>query len=131
MGSEWYLAIKLDSAKDGMIEPWVTPKVFDTLEAATLEQTKRGNNHYQNEYLVVTNPYWAPKTTEAPTDPNYYKNLKPEPIDVIKSWGLNFNLGCAVKYIVRAGKKDPAKHAEDIFRAHEGSVEDFCELSLR
>lgn len=29
-----------------------------------------------------------------------------EPKDVIRAWGLNFNLGSAVKYIARAGRKD-------------------------
>lgn len=29
-----------------------------------------------------------------------------EPKDVIRNWGLNFNLGSAVKYISRAGRKD-------------------------
>ena len=31
---------------------------------------------------------------------------KYEPKDVIRDWGLNFNLGSAVKYISRAGRKD-------------------------
>ena len=29
-----------------------------------------------------------------------------EPKDVIRDWGLNYNLGSAVKYISRAGRKD-------------------------
>ena len=29
-----------------------------------------------------------------------------EPIDVIEDWNLGFNLGNAVKYISRAGRKD-------------------------
>lgn len=29
-----------------------------------------------------------------------------EPKDVIRNWGLNFNLGSAVKYVSRAGRKD-------------------------
>ena len=31
---------------------------------------------------------------------------KYEPKDVIRCWGLNFNLGNSVKYIARAGRKD-------------------------
>ena len=31
---------------------------------------------------------------------------KYEPKDVIRDWGLNFNLGSTVKYIARAGRKD-------------------------
>lgn len=41
-----------------------------------------------------------------PISPEHYKRLSPEPKDVIRSWGLNFNLGSAVKYISKAGYKD-------------------------
>lgn len=35
--------------------------------------------------------------------PEHYNRLNPQPKDVIRAWGLNFNLGSAVKYISRAG----------------------------
>ena len=38
--------------------------------------------------------------------PAHYCYSKFEPKDVIRAWGLNFNLGSAVKYIARAGRKD-------------------------
>lgn len=39
--------------------------------------------------------------------PKYYtEGRKFEPKDVIRDWGLNFNLGNAVKYISRAGRKE-------------------------
>ena len=38
--------------------------------------------------------------------PAHYCYSKYEPKDVIRDWGLNFNLGSTVKYIVRAGRKD-------------------------
>lgn len=37
-----------------------------------------------------------------------------EAIKVILAWQLGFCLGNAVKYISRAGKKDPAKTIEDL-----------------
>lgn len=37
---------------------------------------------------------------------HYTEGRKYEPKDVIRDWGLNFNLGSAVKYISRAGRKD-------------------------
>ena len=37
---------------------------------------------------------------------HYISGRKYEPKDVIRDWGLNFNLGSAVKYISRAGRKD-------------------------
>lgn len=49
------------------------------------------------------------------TDPPFNEISKPshyaegreyEPKDVIRDWGLNFNLGSAIKYISRAGRKD-------------------------
>lgn len=39
-------------------------------------------------------------------NPDHYCFSKYEPKDVIREWGLNFNLGSAVKYIARAGRKD-------------------------
>ena len=40
-----------------------------------------------------------------------------EAIKVIEAWQLGFNLGNAVKYIARAGKKDAAKGIEDLQKA--------------
>lgn len=37
---------------------------------------------------------------------HYTDGRKYEPRKVIRDWGLNFNLGNAVKYISRAGRKD-------------------------
>ena len=37
---------------------------------------------------------------------HYCEGRKYEPIEVIKDWNLNFNLGNTVKYIARAGRKD-------------------------
>lgn len=37
---------------------------------------------------------------------HYAKGRKFEPKDVIRDWDLNFNLGSALKYIARAGRKD-------------------------
>ena len=45
--------------------------------------------------------------------PSYYTNGKIEVIDAIEAWGLNFHRGNAVKYIARAGKKNPEKEIED------------------
>lgn len=40
-----------------------------------------------------------------------------ETIKVIEAWGLGYHLGNAVKYISRAGRKDPAKYVEDLQKA--------------
>lgn len=50
-------------------------------------------------------------------DPNQYRDGGIETIDFIEAKGLNFCLGNAVKYISRAGKKDPEKYKEDLQKA--------------
>lgn len=40
-----------------------------------------------------------------------------EAIKVIEAWELGFHLGNAVKYIARAGRKDPSKTVEDLRKA--------------
>jgi hypothetical protein len=40
-----------------------------------------------------------------------------EAIKVIDAWDLGFSLGNTVKYISRAGKKDPKKEIEDLKKA--------------
>ena len=49
--------------------------------------------------------------------PPHYNSGKIEVIDFIEDQNLNFNLGNAVKYISRAGKKDPKKFREDLEKA--------------
>lgn len=49
--------------------------------------------------------------------PAHYNAGQIEVIDAIEDWGLGFHLGSAVKYIARAGKKDPGKYAEDLEKA--------------
>ena len=49
--------------------------------------------------------------------PSHYNAGRIEVIDFIEDQNLNFNLGNAVKYISRAGKKDPAKFREDLEKA--------------
>lgn len=49
--------------------------------------------------------------------PSHYTDGKIEVIDFIEDKKLNFHRGNAVKYISRAGKKDPTKEKEDILKA--------------
>lgn len=63
-----------------------------------------------------------PEETEAPaTDPvnrpAHYTDGKIEVIEFIEDKKLGFCLGNAVKYIARAGKKDPTKEIEDLNKA--------------
>jgi hypothetical protein len=49
--------------------------------------------------------------------PPHYTDGGIELIDFIDAKGLGFSLGNAVKYISRAGKKDPDKMIEDLKKA--------------
>lgn len=49
--------------------------------------------------------------------PKHYNFANIQPIDVIEDWKLDFRLANAVKYIARAGKKDPMKTKEDLEKA--------------
>jgi hypothetical protein len=58
-----------------------------------------------------------PEPAGDPTNPHHYTRLNPQPIDVISNWGLDFDTGCAIKYLARAGKKDSTKEVEDLQKA--------------
>ncbi len=49
--------------------------------------------------------------------PSHYTDGKIEVIEFIEDKRLGFCLGNSVKYIARAGKKDPSKHIEDLEKA--------------
>jgi hypothetical protein len=54
---------------------------------------------------------------DAVNHPSHYTDGKIEVIDFIEDKKLGYHLGNAVKYISRAGKKDPAKKVEDLRKA--------------
>ena len=54
---------------------------------------------------------------EAVNHPAHYNSGKIEVIDFIEDQKLGFCLGNAIKYIARAGKKDPTKEVEDLKKA--------------
>jgi hypothetical protein len=59
----------------------------------------------------------AEPKTDVVNKPPHYTRGKYETIDVIEDWQLDFHLGNAVKYISRAGHKDPSKTVEDLEKA--------------
>lgn len=50
-------------------------------------------------------------------NPSHYRRTNLQPIEVIERWNLPFHLGNVIKYVVRAGHKDPAKTKEDLKKA--------------
>ena len=49
--------------------------------------------------------------------PLHYTDGKIEVIEFIEDKNLNYHKGNAIKYICRAGKKDPSKEIEDLQKA--------------
>lgn len=54
---------------------------------------------------------------DAVNHPSHYTDGKIEVIEYIEDKKLGYHLGNAVKYISRAGKKDPSKEIEDLNKA--------------
>lgn len=55
--------------------------------------------------------------SDAVNHPSHYTDGNIEVIEYIEDKRLGYCLGNAVKYISRAGKKDPAKEIEDLQKA--------------
>ena len=49
--------------------------------------------------------------------PDHYCLGGIEVLDAIEAWGLPYHLGNVVKYVTRAGKKDPATYVQDLKKA--------------
>lgn len=87
------------------------------------------SNYYDREGLPIDpgEAYTDPTISTVPNDdpvnhPSHYTSGKYEVIDIIEDQlgpdGIRgFCLGNAVKYICRAGKKDPAKTRQDLEKA--------------
>lgn len=62
---------------------------------------------------------------------HYTEGRKYEPRKVIYDWDLNFNLGSAVKYIARAGRKDSSFANEDLKKAIQCIEFELDEIKVR
>lgn len=49
--------------------------------------------------------------------PKHYSRTKIEVLEALEDWSLDHHSACAVKYIARAGKKDPSRTVEDLQKA--------------
>lgn len=54
---------------------------------------------------------------DAVNHPSHYNDGKIEVIEYIEDKKLGFHLGNSIKYISRAGKKDPTKTVQDLEKA--------------
>jgi hypothetical protein len=66
--------------------------------------------------IPAPNPYDKPEF-DAVQRPSHYNSGAIEVFDFIRDQNLNFALGNVVKYVSRAGKKDPTKLVEDLDKA--------------
>lgn len=55
--------------------------------------------------------------SDAVNHPSHYTDGRIEVIDFIEDKKLNYHRGNALKYLCRAGKKDPEKEVEDLQKA--------------
>lgn len=101
-----------------------TISVMDEIDVDSLAisdgATVRRNDTDAIKVTIKKNDVNTPKQTNEKSDavnhPSYYQG-KIEVIDFIEDKGLGFNLGNCVKYIGRAGKKNPDKLLEDLEKA--------------
>lgn len=75
----------------------------------------------ENEYIRCSlcqyHPDYKGPINDPVNHPSHYTAGGIEVLDLIEAWGLGYHLGNVVKYVVRAGKKDPAKTLEDLKKA--------------
>lgn len=101
---------------------------FDNEVLVRLRDTEgRGSGYWAPEKLLMEAdgasraPVVQPPTTETDmvNSPAHYVSGGLEVIDVLEAFDLDkdFCLGNAVKYVLRAGRKDPAKFVEDLKKA--------------
>lgn len=83
-------------------------KALAILREAGEEPFEEPDFQDENVSVVVDDPV---------NHPSHYTDGKIEVIDFITDKKLGFCLGNAVKYIARAGKKDPSKTIEDLEKA--------------
>jgi hypothetical protein len=59
----------------------------------------------QPRYICMMHPEKMEKMMEEVNHPSHYQGKTFEAIDIIEDYELNFNMGNAIKYILRCGKK--------------------------
>jgi hypothetical protein len=81
---------------------------------ANLVRAEISSEHNEN---CICNICLSKKSNDVINWPKHYNATSVQPIDAIEAWNLGFHLGNVVKYIARAGKKDPNKELEDLKKA--------------
>jgi hypothetical protein len=84
----------------------------------------KSNDGYRKLIVSIANENETPEMITQPTNemvnhPNHYggEDNVYETIKIIEHFGINFHRGNTLKYLLRAGKKDPNKTLEDLKKA--------------
>lgn len=67
--------------------------------------------------LEVSASHPKKRKPDAVNHPSHYTFGSIEVIDVLDDWKLSYNRSCVIKYVARAGRKDPNKELEDLRKA--------------
>lgn len=96
----------------------ITGEYCATCEYPSITTGETPVNTLPTNYVPVVFVGYPETTFDAVSHPSHYtEGRQYEPRKVIHDWGLNFNLGNAVKYISRAGRKGDA--LEDLKKARQ------------
>ena len=98
---------------------------YETSSPLNHPLTERGNTQCPNccweaddaNLPAVINFVNSKHSTNAVNHPSHYNKGSIEVWDFISDWGLNFDRGNAIKYLCRAGEKDPTKEIQDLEKA--------------
>ena len=102
-----------------MRAPIRVPKVGSAVQPAPASEVKITMEEVQGSVLASMLSEQK-KAEDIIGHPNHYcEGRKFEPKDVIRDWNLNFNLGNAVKYISRNGRKDGNSALQDLKKARQ------------
>ena len=92
----------------------IKDKTFGLYFGVSREEIEKGAKPIENQKEETSME--KTNVSNAVEHPSYYQG-KIEVIDFIEDKGLGFNLGNCIKYIARAGKKNPEKLLEDLKKA--------------
>ena len=90
-------------------------KLADALDFCTIEISTASEDKLNDALSKIG--YVDSSNKESVNHPQHYADGKIEVIDFIEDKKLGFCLGNVVKYVARAGKKDPEKEIEDLNKA--------------
>ena len=113
------LRVLVDRASDSRLTAGEIVEIVDK-NGGILEVKSEHTGHwvlYQLDFGVTFDIAYRTASSDAINHPAHYNQGKIEVIEFIEDKNLGFHLGNAVKYISRAGKKDPAKEIEDLKKA--------------